>query len=93
MDWALFIAAVLVLLCAGVAVMWLRAERTAERFQRQVALQNTVIEQIAEGASVRDATPIAVLRHHHVFGQKDDDGIRLCRCGDRYLDGMVVIRR
>lgn len=30
------------------------------------------------------------LRHRHRFGQKDADSIRHCRCGDRYLDGMVV---
>lgn len=28
------------------------------------------------------------LRHHHRPGPKDDDGIRHCRCGDRYLDGV-----
>ena len=30
------------------------------------------------------------LRHRHRYGPKDADGVRLCRCGDRYLDGMVV---
>ncbi len=84
---------VIVLICGiGVTVMWYRANKANKQLGYQVELQNTVIEQIGERATAMDATPVAVLRHHHTFGPKGADQIRWCRCGDRYLDGMVVTR-
>jgi len=49
-------------------------------------LAETVEAEADEG----EPTALNVLRHDHRFGPKDADGIRYCRCGDRYLDGMRV---
>lgn len=43
---------------------------------------------VAAVADPEVPTDAALLRHEHRPGPKDEHGIRHCRCGDRYLDGM-----
>lgn len=65
---------------AGQLTIYERASRPAEE-SRAAADESSADDSSAEA-------PETALRHHHRPGPKDADGIRHCRCGDRYLDGV-----